>query len=82
MLGVAFLLWLILYSHFMMYFDVHSFRALTIEQLLGRDLNGVEKKYAPKTVYVSDLLSIPLRGLRVSVVGTRNPRHGERAAER
>jgi DNA processing protein len=60
---------------------VHSFRTLTIEELLGRDLNSVEKKYAPRTVYVSGRLGIPLRGLRVSVVGTREPKHVERAVE-
>jgi hypothetical protein len=43
-------------------YGVHSFRPLTIEELLGRDLNSVEKKYAPRTVYVSGRLGIPLRG--------------------
>jgi DNA processing protein len=60
---------------------VHSFRPLSIEELLGRDLNSVEKKYAPRTVYVSGRFGIPLRGLRVSVVGTREPKHVERAVE-
>lgn len=56
-------------------------RRLTIEELLGRVLNDYEKKNAPKDVYVSGSLSIPLRGVRVAVVGTRNPKHVERAAE-
>jgi hypothetical protein len=41
----------------------------------------LRKKYAPRTVYVSGRLGIPLRGLRVSVVGTREPKHVERAVE-
>ncbi len=44
-------------------------------------MNSVEKKYAPRTVYVSGSLGIPLRGIRVSVVGTRKPNHLERAVE-
>ena len=60
---------------------MHSFKVLTTEQLLGRNLNSVEKKYAPRTVYVSGSLGIPLRGFRVSVVGTRKPKHVERAVE-
>jgi len=60
---------------------VSTLRTLTIEELLGRPLNSVEKKYAPKVVYVSDSLKIPLRGLRVSVVGTREPKHGARVRE-
>ena len=58
-----------------------DFRTLTITELLGRNLNSVEEKYAPRVVYVSGSLGLPLRGLRVSVVGTRKPRHVERAVE-
>lgn len=59
------------------------FKKLTVEELLGRPLNWVEKKNSPSAVYVCGLLDelVPLRGVRVSVVGTRRPRHGERARE-
>ncbi len=54
---------------------------LSVEELLGRPLNWVEKKNSPGAVYVCGSLGVPLRGVRVSVVGTRRPKHGERARE-
>jgi DNA processing protein len=42
----------------------------TPEDLLG-PLNDVEKKYAPKTLYITGKLPIPLPGPRLSVIGSR-----------
>ncbi len=45
--------------------------ALNVEDLLGRQLNDVERKYAPKVLYVKGPLRIPLPRPRVSIVGSR-----------
>ena len=42
----------------------------TLEELIG-PLNDVEKKYAPKQLYVVGQLPIPLPSPRVSVIGSR-----------
>jgi DNA processing protein len=42
----------------------------TLEQLIG-PLNDVEKKFAPKQLYVAGQLPIPLQSPRVSVIGSR-----------
>ena len=42
----------------------------TLEELLG-PLNDVEKKHAPKELYVSGSLPAPLPGPRLSVIGSR-----------
>lgn len=44
---------------------------LTPEKLLGRPLNDVETKYAPKTLYAVGVMDIPLPTPRVSIVGSR-----------
>jgi DNA processing protein len=49
-----------------------SFSAVTPEELLGRPLNDIETKYAPRTLYVSGSMDIPLPRPRVSIVGSRN----------
>lgn len=46
-------------------------RTMTIEQLLGRQLNDVEQKYAPKNVFVKGKIQIPLPQPKVSIVGSR-----------
>jgi DNA processing protein len=43
----------------------------SLEELIGRPLNDVEKKYAPKQLYVAGQLPIPLPSPRVSVIGSR-----------
>ena len=48
-------------------------KRLTPSELLGRPLNKVEKKYAPRVLYVAGSIKIPLPGPRVAVIGTRNP---------
>jgi DNA processing protein len=45
--------------------------SLTAEGLLGRPLNDVEKKFAPKTLYTKGIMQIPLPRPRVSIVGSR-----------
>ena len=42
----------------------------SLEQLIG-PLNDIEKKFAPKELYVMGQLSIPLLSPRVSVIGSR-----------
>lgn len=44
-----------------------------MHELLGRPLNHVEQRYAPKTLYICGKLAVPLPVPRVSIVGTRNP---------
>jgi DNA processing protein len=44
---------------------------LTAETLLGRPLNDVETKFAPKTLYAVGVMDIPLPAPRVSIVGSR-----------
>ena len=44
----------------------------TLEELIG-PLNDVEKKYAPKQLYVAGQLPIPLPSPRVAVIGSRKP---------
>jgi DNA processing protein len=46
---------------------------ITIRELLGRELNYVERKYAPNEIYVEGIMKLPLKDPRVSVIGTRNP---------
>jgi DNA processing protein len=52
-----------------------NFLRLTVEELLGRRLNGAEKRHAPKAVYVAGRIPIPLPTPRIAVVGTRKPSH-------
>ena len=51
--------------------DEAPFSTLTTEELLGRRLNDVEEKYAPKTLCVRGKMLIPLPRPRVSIVGSR-----------
>jgi DNA processing protein len=44
---------------------------LTVERLLGRPLNDVERKYAPRKMHASGPMQIPLPRPRVSIVGSR-----------
>lgn len=45
--------------------------SLTAETLLGRPLNDVERKFAPKMLHVKGTMQIPLPRPRVSIVGSR-----------
>lgn len=51
-----------------------KFRVLTPAELIG-PLNDLERKYAPKALYVQGPMEIPLPGPRASIVGTRKPSH-------
>lgn len=45
---------------------------LTPEELLGRPLNDIEDKYAPKKLYAAgDVKKIPLPGPRAAIIGSR-----------
>lgn len=44
---------------------------LTVAELLGRPLNDVETKFAPRTLYVAGPMQIPLPRPRASIVGSR-----------
>jgi DNA processing protein len=48
-----------------------TFSVLTPEKLLGRPLNEVEKKYAPRDIWVSEGREIPVGGPRVAIIGSR-----------
>ncbi len=48
-------------------------KQLTPSELLGRPLNEIERKYAPKMLYVAGSMRIPLPPPRVAVIGTRKP---------
>ena len=45
--------------------------SITVEGLLGRPLNDVEKKFSPTNLYVKGSIQIPLPRPRVSIVGSR-----------
>jgi DNA processing protein len=48
-----------------------SISTLTVERLLGRPLNDIEKKNAPIILYTKGIIKIPLPGPKVSIVGSR-----------
>ena len=50
-----------------------DYSVISTENLLGRPLNAVEKKYAPDELYIKGPMEIPLICPRVSVIGTRQP---------
>lgn len=60
-----------------------DYSTISSEELLGRILNDIEAKYAPKSLDVKGPLKIPLPCPRVSIIGTRKPSSdGLEAAER
>jgi len=48
-------------------------RKVSFRELLGRELNYLERKYAPNELYVEGVMKLPLKDHRVSVIGTRHP---------
>jgi len=50
-----------------------NIKEATLEELLGRQLNQFEKKYAPRILYVAGSIQIPLPEPRIAVIGTRRP---------
>lgn len=51
--------------------DGAQISALTVEDLLGRQLNDVEKRYAPTSLHTKGSMRIPLPRPRVSIIGSR-----------
>lgn len=59
-----------------------EYSSISVENLLGRPLNDVETKYAPKILYVKGTLETPLPRPRVSIIGSRKAsQDGLQAAE-
>lgn len=52
--------------------DEVKYQATNLEGLLGRQLNDVEEKYAPKTAYYAGSMETPLPLPKVAVVGSRD----------
>ena len=50
-----------------------EYQSTSLEDLLGRQLNDVEGKNAPTTIYFKGVMDVPLPCARVSVIGTREP---------
>jgi len=50
-----------------------NIRKITPKELLGRNLNDFERRYAPEELYIAGSMKIPLPEPRVAVIGTRNP---------
>lgn len=50
----------------------HVCNSLSVEDLLGRPLNGAESRNAPAVLYCAGTMDIPLTSQRVSVIGSRN----------
>lgn len=46
---------------------------IDLKSLLGRQLNDIEKKFAPEKIYYKGPMQIPLPCARVSIIGTRQP---------
>jgi DNA processing protein len=46
---------------------------LTSSVLLGRSLNDIEERFAPKVLYTAGPMQIPLPRPKVAIVGTRQP---------
>jgi len=47
------------------------YSSVDLETLLGRPLNDIEEKYAPKVIYYKGPMEIPLPCARVSIIGSR-----------
>jgi DNA processing protein len=52
-------------------FEELEYSSMSVAKLLGRPLNDIETKYAPKMLYVKGSMDIPLQGPRVSIIGSR-----------
>lgn len=50
-----------------------EYSSISSETLLGRPLNDIETKFAPKMLFVKGSMEIPLPRPRVSIIGTRKP---------
>src|ERR1700687_1786141 len=52
-------------------FEELEYSSMSVAKLLGRPLNDIETKYAPKMLYVKGPMDIPLQGPRGSIIGSR-----------
>ena len=50
-----------------------EYKIIDLKNLLGRLLNDIEQKHAPKIIYYKGPMNVPLSYARVSVIGTRKP---------
>ncbi len=48
-----------------------EYSSMSVKDLLGRTLNDVETKFAPKILYVKGPMEVPLPRPRVSIIGSR-----------
>lgn len=48
-----------------------SYPSIQLEDLLGRQLNNIEKKFAPKIIFYKGSMEIPVPCPRVSIIGSR-----------
>ena len=48
-----------------------SYPSIQLEDLLGRPLNNIEKKFAPKIIFYKGSMEIPVPCPRVSIIGSR-----------
>lgn len=49
-----------------------EYRDIQLKELLGRPLNDIESKFAPKKIFYEGPMKIPLPCPRVSIIGSRN----------
>lgn len=52
-------------------FKDSEYSSISPQALLGRPLNDIERKYAPKMLYIKGAMEIPLPRPRVSIIGSR-----------
>lgn len=50
---------------------IEVYPSVQLKDLLGRPLNDVESKYAPKEIFYKGIMEIPLPCPRVSIIGSR-----------
>ena len=54
-----------------MAYNIH-YESIRVDNLLGRSLNNVEEKFAPKMIFYKGTMEIPIPCPRVSIIGSRN----------
>lgn len=50
---------------------IEVYPSIQLKDLLGRPLNDIESKYAPKEIFYKGIMEIPLPCPRVSIIGSR-----------
>src|SRR3989344_7695526 len=51
--------------------EIMEYSSIQLEDLLGRPLNDIEEKYAPKIIFYKGSMEIPIPCPRVSIIGSR-----------